>query len=48
MFGAFTKNFQALLQLPADGSQAAVAEAKPISAASVAWQAAKGAFRRES
>jgi uncharacterized protein len=45
MFGQFTKNFQAQLQQPADG---AAAEAKPISAASLAWTAAKGAFHRES
>lgn len=45
MFGQFTKNFQAQLQHPAD---AAEAEAKPISAASLAWSAAKGAFHRDS
>src|SRR5271168_2883445 len=45
MFGQFTKNFQAQLQQPAD---AAAPEAKPISAASLAWAAAKGAFRGES
>lgn len=51
MFGEFTKNFQALLQQPADASDTAeipAAEPKPISATSVAWQAAKGIFRRES
>jgi carbon monoxide dehydrogenase subunit G len=45
MFGQFIKNFQAQLQQPVD---AAEAEAKPINAASLAWAAAKGAFRRES
>ena len=45
MFQQFTKNFQAQLQQPAD---AAAPEAKPISAASLAWAAAKGAFHRES
>jgi uncharacterized protein len=43
LFGEFTKNFQAHLQQPADASEA---EAKPISAASLAWAAAKGAFHR--
>ena len=45
MFQQFTKNFQAQLQQPPD---ATAAEAKPISAASLAWAAAKGAFHRES
>lgn len=45
MFGQFIKNFQAQLQQPADAVET---ETKPISAASVAWAAAKGAFRRES
>ena len=49
MFGEFIKNFQARLTQPADApeitSEAAV---KPISATSVAWQTAKGVFRRES
>ena len=44
MFQQFIKNFQAQLQQPAD----ATSEAKPISAASLAWAAAKGAFHRES
>ena len=44
MFAQFIKNFQAQLQQPAD---AAAAEAKPISAASLAWEAAKGVFHRE-
>ena len=45
MFGQFTRNFQAQLQQPAD---APVAEAEPLSAASVAWAAAKGALHRSS
>ena len=45
MFQQFTKNFQAQLQQPADTT---APEAKPISAASLAWAAAKGAFHRES
>ena len=49
MFGEFTKNFQARLSLPADASEMpADVAAKPISATSVAWQAAKGVFRRDS
>jgi hypothetical protein len=43
MFGEFTRNFQAHLQQPGDAPEA---EAKPISAASLAWAAAKGAFHR--
>jgi uncharacterized protein len=45
LFQEFTKNLQAQLQQPPD---AAASEAKPISAASLAWAAAKGAFHRES
>jgi len=45
MFQQFTKNFEAQLQLPAD---AVAPEAKPISAASLAWAAAKGAFHHDS
>jgi carbon monoxide dehydrogenase subunit G len=45
MFGQFIKNFQTQLQQPVDAVEA---EAKPINAASLAWAAAKGAFRRES
>jgi len=45
MFQQFTKNFEAQLQQLAD---VPAAEAKPISAASLAWAAAKGAFHRES
>jgi uncharacterized protein len=50
MFGQFTKNFQALLQQPAAGpaGQAASAEVAPIKATSVAWEAAKGVFRKKS
>jgi uncharacterized protein len=50
MFGEFTKNFQARLAQPVDAPEAAAeaASTKPISAASVAWQAAKGVFRRDS
>jgi len=47
MFGEFTKNFQARLAQPADAA-AEPAPGEPISAASVAWQAAKGVFRRDS
>jgi hypothetical protein len=48
MFGEFTKNFQARLEQPADAPDTgAAAAAKPISGASLAWQAAKGVFRRE-
>jgi uncharacterized protein len=45
MFGQFIKNFQAQLQQPANTP---AAEAEPISAASLAWAAAKGAFHRQS
>ena len=45
MFGQFTRNFQAQLHQPADAPSA---EVKPVSAASVAWAAAKGAFHRDS
>jgi carbon monoxide dehydrogenase subunit G len=49
MFGQFTKNFQARLSQPDEASGTpADAAAKPISATSLAWQAAKGVFRRES
>ena len=49
MFGEFTKNFQALLAQPADASETATTAApKPIRGASVAWQAVKGALRRDS
>jgi carbon monoxide dehydrogenase subunit G len=42
IFAEFIKNFKAQLQQPG----AAPAEAKPLSAAAVAWAAAKGAFHR--
>jgi hypothetical protein len=48
MFGEFVKNFQARLSQPADAPESAAAAAKPISGASIAWQAAKGVFRRDS
>lgn len=45
MFAQFIKNFQAHLEHPDD---VASAEAKPVSAASLAWAAAKGAFHKNS
>ena len=45
MFAQFIKNFEARLERPAD---AAPEEAKPVNAASLAWAAAKGAFRSDS
>jgi hypothetical protein len=50
MFAEFVKNFQAHLAQPEGAPDAAAqaAPAKPISATSVAWQAAKGVFRRDS
>ena len=45
IFAQFIKNFQAQLRNPAD---TAPTEAKPLSAATVAWAAAKGAFHRNS
>lgn len=50
MFEEFTKNFQARLALAADASEAEAgkAAAKPISATSLAWKAAKGVFRKDS
>lgn len=49
MFGEFTKNFQALLAQPTDASETATtAVPRPIRGASVAWQAVKGALRRDS
>ena len=45
IFGKFTKNFQAQLEHPAESP---AAEAQPISAASLAWATAKGAFHRDS
>ena len=43
IFAQFVKNFQAQLRAP---GEAPVAGAKPLSAASVAWAAAKSAFHR--
>jgi uncharacterized protein len=43
MFAQFIKNFQAQLEHPAE---AVPDEGKPISAASLAWAAARGAFQR--
>jgi uncharacterized protein len=49
MFGEFAKNFEARLAELADSTvQAADAASKPMSAGSLAWQAAKGVFRRDS
>src|SRR5215469_3363052 len=45
IFTQFIKNFQAQLRNP---GEAPAAEAKPLSAAAVAWAAAKGAFHRDS
>jgi carbon monoxide dehydrogenase subunit G len=45
IFGQFIKNFQAQLRQPGD---ATTTEAKPLSAAAVAWAAAKGALHRDS
>jgi carbon monoxide dehydrogenase subunit G len=48
MFGEFTNNLQTRLSQPDQPSEAATDRAgKPINAGSLAWQAAKGAFRRE-
>src|SRR5579862_4358343 len=44
VFAQFIKNFQAQLKSP----EAVLPESKPMSAASVAWAAAKGAFHRDS
>jgi uncharacterized protein len=50
MFGEFVKNFQTRLQQPSDAAegQAASAEAQPVNATSLAWEAAKGLFRGKS
>ena len=45
IFAQFIKSFQAQLRQPGD---AATTEAKPLSAAAVAWAAAKGTFHRDS
>lgn len=44
LFAQFIKSFQAQLRNP----EAAAPDARPLSAASVAWAAAKGAFHRDS
>jgi carbon monoxide dehydrogenase subunit G len=50
MFQEFVKNFQARLQQPSDVAevQATGADAAPIDAKSLAWEAAKGIFRAKS
>jgi uncharacterized protein len=48
MFGEFTRNFQARLQQPSDAPVESAAEAKPVNATSLAWEAAKGLFRGKS
>jgi uncharacterized protein len=48
MFGEFTERFQAKLQQPDDVPSPASAEAKPISATSLAWEAGKRLFHRDS
>jgi uncharacterized protein len=48
MFGQFTKNFQARLQQPDGAASAQSEDAKPISAATLAWEAGKRLFHRES
>jgi carbon monoxide dehydrogenase subunit G len=45
MFAQFVKNFETQLQHPENEAEA---EAKPMSAASLAWAAAKGTFHRHS
>jgi carbon monoxide dehydrogenase subunit G len=48
MFGQFTINLLARLQQPEGASDAPGAEFKPVKATSVAWEAGKRLFRRES
>ncbi len=49
MFGEFTNNLQTRLSQPDQPSETPTDPAgKPINAGSLAWQAAKGVFRRES
>lgn len=49
MFGQFTKNLETRLAESLDAPEtAAAADSKPLNAGSLAWQAAKGVFRRES
>ena len=49
MFGEFTKNLENRLAMPADAPEnAADATPKALNAGSLAWEAAKGIFRRDS
>lgn len=49
MFGEFTKNLEKRLAAPADSSSNAADTApKALNAGSLAWEAAKGIFRRDS
>jgi carbon monoxide dehydrogenase subunit G len=49
MFEEFSKNFQARLQQPSGQSEEpASTKVEPIKAGSVAWEAAKGIFRKKS
>lgn len=49
MFGQFTKNLEARLAATGDSPEnASEAARKPLDAGSLAWQAAKGVFRRNS
>ena len=48
MFGQFTKNLQARLQQPEGASDAPGGEVLPVKATSVAWEAGKRLFRRDS
>ena len=49
MFGQFTKNVESRLATPGDlPESAAEGTHKPLDAGSVAWQAVKGVFRRDS
>jgi len=49
MFGQFTKNLESRLAVRGDSPENATeATQKPLDAGSVAWQAAKGIFRRDS
>jgi uncharacterized protein len=48
MFGQFTKNLQARLQQPEGAPDDPGAQVKPLKATSVAWEAGKKLFRRDS
>jgi uncharacterized protein len=48
MFGQFTKNLQARLQQPEGAPDDPSAQVKPVKATSVAWEAGKRLFRRDS